>query len=319
MVATARLFNVKHFLNINQISYDEACHLIKRALLFKKDAIYPRYPHKILANLFYENSTRTRISFELAAKHMNINVVNMDLDHSSESKGEEIRDTIKTIASMGVNIAVIRHIEEGLPHTISEYAPNTLHIINAGDGAHAHPTQAMLDFMTLFEHKPNLSYLKIAIVGNLKHSRVAHSLQAMCQLFQVKELALIAPAAWLPDTPIYGHMTTSLKEGLHQADVIVTLRVQHERFQPCDYLNLSDYHRDYSITVERIKLAKPDAIVMHPGPLNRGVEIDSVIADGPQSCIWEQVKNGVFMRMAIIEKLFEDEAQSLPRIYESNK
>jgi aspartate carbamoyltransferase catalytic subunit len=305
---------VKHFLNINQISYDEAYHLIKRALLFKTDAIYPRYAHKVLANLFYENSTRTRISFELAAKHMNIDVVNMDLAHSSESKGEEIRDTIKTIASMGINIAVIRHVDEGLPHTMSECAPNTLHVINAGDGTHAHPTQAMLDFMTLFQYKPNLSDLKIAIVGNLKHSRVANSLQAMCKLFQVRELALIAPESWLPNTLIYGHMTTSLQDGLHQADVIVTLRVQHERFQACDHINLSDYRRDYAITAESIKLAKLDAIVMHPGPLNRGVEIDSVIADGPQSCIWEQVKNGVFMRMAIIEKLFEDEAPSLQRI-----
>lgn len=302
---------MKHFLNINQISYHEATHLIERALFFKHSVDYPCYAHKILANLFYENSTRTRISFELAAKHMNISVVNIDLAHSSESKGEEIRDTIKTIASMGVNIAVIRHVDEGLPHTMSECAPNTLHVINAGDGTHAHPTQAMLDFMSILERKPNMPDLKIAIVGNLKHSRVANSLQAMCQLFQIRELSLIAPEQWLPSTVIYGQTTTSLQEGLHDADVIITLRVQHERFQASDHFNLSVYRRDYAITSASIKFAKPDVIVMHPGPLNRGVEIDSEIADGPQSCIWEQVKNGVFMRMAIIEKLLEDETALL--------
>lgn len=281
---------------------------MRRALFFKQGTAYPCYSHKILANLFYENSTRTRISFELAAKLMNIAVVNIDLARSSESKGEEIRDTIKTLASMGVSLAVIRHVDEGLPHTMSECAPDTLHVINAGDGTHAHPTQAMLDFMTILESKPTFPDLKIAIVGNLKHSRVANSLQAMCQLLQIRALALIAPERWLPSTATYGQMTTSLQEGLQDADVVITLRVQHERFQACDHLNLSDFRRDYAITPASIKYAKSDAIVMHPGPLNRGVEIDSEIADGPQSRIWEQVKNGVFMRMAIIEKLLEDEA-----------
>ncbi len=285
------------------MSQPEAVSLIERAIWFKYNTNYPIYSQKSLANLFYENSTRTRVSFELAAKHLGLHVINLDVQRSSETKGEIIGDTIKTLAAMGVNLAVIRHGENGLPQQIAEQAPTGFHLINAGDGTATHPTQAMLDFMTILEQKPRFPDLKIAIVGNLKHSRVAHSLQAMCQLFQIRELKLVAPEPWFLTTPGYGQMTTSLQQGLEDADVVVTLRVQQERFQAADHLDLTTYRQQYALTQATLKWVKPDAIIMHPGPMNRGVEIDSDVADGAQSSILEQVKNGVFMRMAIIEHL----------------
>jgi aspartate carbamoyltransferase catalytic subunit len=294
---------VNHFLNIQQLSIKEALDWIQRAVELKKSSMLPRFEQSTLANLFYENSTRTRVSFELAAKRMGMIVINLDISKSSESKGEEIRDTIKTLASMGVDVAVIRHVDEGLPHTMADCAPIGLHVINAGDGTHAHPTQAMLDMMTILEKKPAYQDLKIAIIGNLKHSRVANSFQSMCQLLGVGCLKLVAPEPWLPAHPIYGEMTTSLQEGLTDADVVMTLRIQRERFLASDELDLSDYQRDYRITTKNLTLAKPDAIVMHPGPINRNIEIESDVADGSQSCIWQQVQNGVWIRMAIIEHL----------------
>lgn len=294
---------MEHFLSIQQFSQTEALSLIERALVLKQTQNFPEFPQHSLVNLFYENSTRTRVSFELAAKHLQLKVINLDIAHSSESKGEEIRDTIHTIGAMGVNLAVIRHVDEGLPRTMAECAPKGLHVINAGDGTHAHPSQALLDMMTILEKKTHLDQIKVAIVGNLKHSRVANSLQAACQLFQVKTVALVAPSIWLPSDPVYGYTTTSLQEGLADADVVVALRIQHERFQSCDQLNLAQYRENFAITSEHLHWAKKDAMIMHPGPMNRGVEIDSDVADGKQSCIWEQVKNGVFMRMAIIERL----------------
>lgn len=294
---------MNHFLNIQYLMANDALALIHRALYLKQNSLCPRFEDRVLANLFYENSTRTRVSFELAAKRMGLIVVNLDIARSSESKGEEIRDTIKTLASMGVDIAVIRHVDERLPETMAECAPANLHVINAGDGAHAHPTQAMLDFMTILERKPDAQALKIAIVGNIKHSRVANSFQRMCKLLKIENLNLVAPSIWLPTEPIYGNLTTSLKEGLEGADVIMTLRMQRERFLSTDVLDLTDYQRDYRITKESLAWAKSDAIVMHPGPVNRGIEIDSDVADGAQSCIWQQVQNGVWIRMAIIEHL----------------
>ena len=275
---------MNHFLNIQYLTSKDALGLIARALDLKKNNQCPRFEDRVLANLFYENSTRTRVSFELAAKRMGLIVVNLDIARSSESKGEEIRDTIKTLASMGVDIAVIRHVDERLPETMAECAPANLHVINAGDGVHAHPTQAMLDFMTILERKPDYQLLKIAIVGDLKHSRVANSFQKMCQLLEIQNLKLVAPSIWCPTQPIYGNLTTSLKEGVEDADVVITLRMQRERFLSADALDLTDYQRDYRITKESLGLAKPDAIVMHPGPINRGIEIDSDVGQRWEDC-----------------------------------
>ncbi len=296
---------LKHLLEINQLSYDNVMQLVNRAIEFKKNENHPRYADCTLANLFYENSTRTRISFELAAQYLGMHVVNVDIPQSSEQKGEIIEDTIHTLAAMGIRLFVIRHRQNGLPQAMAGAFLQGVHIINAGDGTNAHPSQALLDIMTILEHKPALDQLKIAVIGDLLHSRVANSLQNICGLMGVKELVLIAPDIWLPPVVHYGRVTDSLEDGLTGADVVITLRVQKERLSDEKRLDLMEYHRAYGITKSRLAYAKQDVMIMHPGPINRGVEIDSDVADGPQSFILKQVQNGVFMRMAILEALRE--------------
>jgi len=207
---------------------------------------------------------------------------------------------------MGVRLMVIRHPEDGALQALSRVIPESLQLVNAGDGMHAHPTQAMLDIMTIIEHQLKPRDIKIALVGNIRHSRVAQSLQRLCRVLGVGKVALVGPEAWLPKNIIYGEATPSLQEGLNNADVVMTLRVQHERFSDDDdACDLATYRENYAITSNTIRYAKPNALVMHPGPMNRGVEIDSDVADGPQSCILQQVQNGVFMRMAILEWLIQ--------------
>lgn len=294
---------MNHFLDILQLSSTDIEALIERACVFKKDSRLPAYPQGKMVNLFYENSTRTRVSFELAAKNLSMPVVNLDLEHSSENKGETIEDTFCNLSAMGLNLFVIRHTEEGLPQKLANLNLAGTHVINAGDGTHAHPSQAMLDLMTILEKKPKLDQLKIAIIGNLRHSRVANSLQQLCAKLGVKELTLVSPAIWQPSSLHFGRVTSSLKDGISDADVVICLRVQRERLMANEQLDLAGYRQDYALTTNQLAYAKPDAIVMHPGPMNRGIEIDSEVADGPQSCILQQVKNGVYMRMAILERL----------------
>ncbi|KTC85975.1 MULTISPECIES: aspartate carbamoyltransferase catalytic subunit [Legionella] len=297
---------MKHFLEISQLSSKQINSLLERALHFKKGGQLPNYSQHTVANLFYENSTRTRVSFELAAKRLSMSVINLDLHNSSEAKGEVIEDTIDTLSAMGINVFVIRHRQDGLQKELADKLTNPVHIVNAGDGQHAHPSQAMLDLMTIAERKPDLSQIKIAIIGNIRHSRVANSLQCLCATLNVGELALVAPTIWQPQTIHYGRVTNSLKEGLADADVVISLRVQHERLMEHEQMDLATYRREYALTQAALNYAKPDAMVMHPGPLNRGVEIDSEVADGSQSFILQQVANGVFMRMAILDSLICD-------------
>lgn len=294
---------MKHFLEIGQLSRNDILALVQRALQFKHDVVYPSYAPYPLANLFYENSTRTRVSFELAAKYLNMPVINLDLQSSSENKGEIVEDTVKTLAAMGIKFFVIRHGQDGLPKMLAKVCGHGIHVVNAGDGKHAHPSQAMLDLMTIMEKKPDLKNLKIAVVGNIRHSRVANSLQRVFSLVGVGELVLVAPPLWQPEMVHFGRVTDSLQDGLYNADVVITLRIQNERLLDHEHLDLETYRRDYALTSESIGYAEKDAIVMHPGPINRGVEIDSDVADGPKSCILQQVSNGVFMRMAILEFL----------------
>lgn len=294
---------MKHFLSIANLSRQQVEHLLQRALFFKHKQHFPVYLEHTLVPLFYENSTRTRISFEMAAKHLAMNVVNVDLSTSSETKGELMEDTIQTLAAMGVTIVAIRHALDGLPERVANVVNQKVHVINAGDGQHAHPSQAMLDLMTIVEKKDNLSNLKIAIVGDVRHSRVANSLQCLFKLMQVGELVLVAPPSWQPEELHFGRVTAVLSEGLQDADVVIGLRVQKERLADNEQLDLLHYRAQYALTQDSIRMARPDAIIMHPGPINRGVEIDSAIADGPQSVILTQVQNGVYMRMAILESL----------------
>jgi len=294
---------MKHFLEINQLSHKRAMQLILRALSFKHMTAYPQYSHYTVANLFYENSTRTRVSFELAAMHLGMHVINLDIQNSSEQKGEIIEDTIHTLAAMGINLFVVRHSQNGLPQAIAGAFLKQVHFINAGDGTNAHPSQAMLDLMTVVEQKPNLDQLKIVIVGDLLHSRVANSLQNLCALLGVGELVLVSPEVWHPKLMHFGRVTTSLADGIADADVVIGLRVQRERLIQGLNMDMAQYHQEYGITRDRLKAAKEDVMVMHPGPMNRGIEIDSDVADGPRSFILQQVQNGVFMRMAIFEAL----------------
>lgn len=294
---------MKHFLEISQLSTDQIYSLLKRAQYFKQKREYPTYSQYTVAHLFYENSTRTRVSFELAAKRLALSSVNLDLHNSSEAKGECIDDTIKTLAAMGIDLFVIRHRQEGLQKELAKKLDDQVRIINAGDGLHAHPSQAMLDLMTIVENKPELSQLKIAIIGNIRHSRVANSLQSLCSTLKVGDLTMVAPEIWQPQKVHYGRVTDSLIDGLADADVVICLRVQHERLLENEQLDLPTYRRQFALTQDTLRYAKPDAIVMHPGPMNREVEIDSKVADGPQSCVLQQVENGVFMRMAILEAL----------------
>ena len=297
-----------HLLEISELTQYEIIGLIQRALYFKQEKDYPRYPQHTVANLFYENSTRTRVSFEIAANNLSMPVINLDLQSSSESKGEVIEDTFLTLGAMGISLFVIRHAQEHIQQWLASKCSADMHIINAGDGKHAHPSQALLDMMTIIENKPHLEQLKIAIVGNIKHSRVANSLQSICSLLGVGELTLIAPPIWQPDSVQYGRIADNLENGIKDADVVICLRVQHERLLVDEELELTNYHQDYGLTQKTLAYAKADAMVMHPGPMNRGVEIDSDVADGEQSFILQQVENGVFMRMAILEALIQDGA-----------
>jgi aspartate carbamoyltransferase catalytic subunit len=292
--------NMQHFLQISDLSHVEINALLQRALHFKKTHTYPDYSQYVTANLFYENSTRTRVSFELAAQRLGMHSVNFDLISSSESKGETIEDTIHNLAAMGISIFVIRHSQDGLQQSLAQRIHN-IHIINAGDGKHAHPSQAMLDLMTIIEKKPDLKQLKVAIVGDILHSRVANSLQVIFSKVEIGELVMVGPEAWHPTTVHYGRVTNSLADGLKDADVIIGLRVQRERIAQSESMDLQAFRQHYALTKQALTYAKPNAIIMHPGPINRGIEIDSDVADGPQSYILEQVKNGVYMRMAILE------------------
>lgn len=295
---------MQHLLDINQLTPHDITSLIQRALYFKQHQNYPCYTNHTLASLFYENSTRTRISFELAAHKLGISVINVDIARSSEGKGECIEDTIHTLAAMGIDLFAIRHPSNHLLEKLSKSSTHkTIHLINAGSGQQAHPTQALLDVMTIIEQKPNLHALKIAIIGDIRHSRVANSLQYLAKKMGLNQPILIAPKTWQPETIYYGQTTTSLRDGISDADIIICLRIQQERLQPNERLDLTQYHTDYAMTAKTLRWAKQDVMIMHPGPINRGIEIDTDIADGAHSYILQQVHNGVFLRMAVLEAL----------------
>lgn len=296
---------MKNLLEISQLSSNTAQQLIDRALVFKQATDYPAYKDYAVANLFYENSTRTRVSFELAAKHLQMPVINVDMQHSSEQKGETVEDTVKTLSAMGISTFVVRHAEEKIHQRLANILPPNAHIINAGDGKNAHPSQSILDMTTIYEKKPDLSKLKIVILGDILHSRVAGSFMALSKILGVGELVLIAPDQLQVANPIYGTKTNNIDSGLQDADVVMCLRVQKERFSQNEHLDLEKYRQKYMLTTDRLKIAKPNSLVLHPGPMNRGIEIDDAIADGPQSLIYEQVKNGVFARMAILEAVLD--------------
>ena len=257
-----------------------------------------------VANLFFEASTRTRASFELAAKRLSADVLNLDVNMSSRAKGEGIKDTIFTLEAMQVDIFVVRDAGPGIPAMIARQVEPHVCVLNAGEADLSHPTQGLLDLLTIVLHKGDPAELTVAIVGDIRHSRVARSAFRALRTYEVGEFRLVGPVELLPDDDEFpgAVRTTDLADGIAGADVVMALRLQKERFaQLSEIPDPQEYFRRYGLTEPRLAAAKPDAIVMHPGPMNRGVEIEGAVADGPRSVIREQVTNGLAIRMGVLD------------------
>ena len=257
---------------------------------------------KSVFNLFFENSTRTRTTFEIAAKRLSADVFNLDIARSSASKGESLLDTIANLSAMAADIFVVRHSESGAPYLIAEHVAPHVHVINAGDGRHAHPTQGLLDAYTIRHFKKNFADLRVAIVGDVLHSRVARSDIHALTTLGCAEVRVVGPKTLVPgDLSQLGvKVFHNIEEGIRDCDVVIALRLQNERMSGALLPSSQEYFKSFGVTQNRMQLAKPDAIVMHPGPINRGVEIESAVVDGPQSVILTQVTFGIAVRMAVM-------------------
>lgn len=260
---------------------------------------------RTVANLFTEPSTRTRVSFELAAKRLGADVVNLEVQLSSRVKGESMLDTVFTLQSLHVDVMVIRDAEAGVPGTVAAHVAPHVSVLSAGEAHIAHPTQGLLDALTVRQHKGRLDGLAIAIVGDIRHSRVARSSFHAFNALGVRDLRIVAPAALMPEPGEFAGCSrhTTLEQGLKDVDVVMMLRIQKERMTQADLPEPHDYFARYGLTAARLAIAKPDAIVMHPQPMNRGIEIASEVADGPHSVIRDQVRNGVAVRMAVLAEV----------------
>lgn len=302
---------IRHLLTLDRLSFEQLNSLLDQAeamypLALNAPVSPPRLADKTVVNLFFEPSTRTRSSFELAAKRLGATVLNFDMANSSTRKGETLADTLYTLEAMGGDIFVVRHGGDGVVAQLAEIcAPRTC-LVNAGDGRSAHPTQGLLDMLTIRQRKGrDFSPLKVAIVGDIRHSRVARSDLHALRILGAGEVRLAAPATLLPEDEVMRgfQVFDNADAAVDGADVVMTLRLQRERMEDGLISSLEAYFRDWGITPERLALAKSDAIVMHPGPMNRGVEIADAVADGPQSMIRQQVSNGVAVRMAVLDAL----------------
>jgi len=260
---------------------------------------------KSVFNLFFENSTRTRTTFEIAAKRLSADVINLDIARSSAAKGESLLDTIANLSAMHADMFVVRHSESGAPYLIAQHCAPHVHVVNAGDGRHAHPTQGLLDMYTIRHYKKDFTNLTVAIVGDIVHSRVARSDIHALTTLGVPEVRAVGPKSLVPgDLREMGvRVCHDMAEGIRGADVIIMLRLQNERMSGAMLPSAGEFFKNYGLTPEKLALAKPDAIVMHPGPINRGVEIDSAVADGAQSVILPQVTFGIAVRMAVMSMI----------------
>jgi aspartate carbamoyltransferase catalytic subunit len=260
---------------------------------------------KAIFNLFFEPSTRTRTTFEIAAKRLSADVINLAINVSSQSKGESVLDTVANLAAMQADMFIVRHSQSGAPHLIARHVNEDIHVVNAGDGRHAHPTQGLLDMFTIRHYKRDFSKLRVAIVGDILHSRVARSQIHALTTLGVPELRVIGPKTLLPSNVdnMGVHVYHDMAKGLKDVDVVMMLRLQNERMQGSFLPSPQEFFKFYGLTAEKLALARPDAIVLHPGPMNRGVEIDSDVADGNQSVILPQVTFGIAIRMAVMSIL----------------
>ena len=265
---------------------------------------------KSVFNLFFENSTRTRTTFEIAAKRLSADVFNLDIARSSTAKGETLLDTIDNLSAMAADLFVVRHSESGAPYLIAQHVAPHVHVVNAGDGRHSHPTQGLLDMYTIRHYKQDFSNLRVAIVGDVLHSRVARSDIHALTTLGCAEVRVVGPRTLVPSD--LSHMGVqvfhNLEDGIRGCDVVIMLRLQNERMSGALLPSSQEYFKSFGLTPEKLRLAQPDAIVMHPGPINRGVEIDSAVVDGPQAVILPQVTFGIAVRMAVMSIVAGNEA-----------
>lgn len=307
---------LKHFLSIDGLSKALLTEILDTAESFievgeRKIRKVPLLRGKTVVNLFFEASTRTRSTFELAAKRLSADVLNLNISTSATSKGESLSDTLLNLEAMASDMFIVRHSQSGAPHFIAESVTPGVGIINAGDGWHAHPTQAMLDMLTIRQNKGTFEGLRVAIIGDIMHSRVARSQIQALNTLGAHEVRIIAPSTLLPpEVESLGvNVYNQLHSGLHDIDVVIMLRLQRERMQGALLPSEQEYFQQYGLTQEALANAKPDAIVMHPGPINRGVEIESAVADGTQSVILDQVTNGIAVRMAVMSMTMSGQTQ----------
>jgi aspartate carbamoyltransferase catalytic subunit len=298
-----------HLLTLEGLPKEQILHILDTAKQFvsvtdpaREVKKVPLLRGKSVFNLFFENSTRTRTTFEIAAKRLSADVINLDISTSSTAKGESLLDTIDNLVAMQADIFVVRHSVSKAPIEIANHVPAHVHVVNAGDGSHQHPTQGLLDMYTMRHFKQNFKGLKVAIVGDIVHSRVAKSNIHALTTLGCEDIRAIGPESLLPsDLNMMGvKVYHSMEEGLKDVDVVMTLRIQKERMEAGQVPEGDAFFKQYGLTPSRLALAKSDAIVMHPGPMNRGVEIDSAVADGPQSVILNQVTFGIAVRMAVM-------------------
>ena len=298
------MFERRHLLGLEGLSAEEITFLLDTAESFKEVSEreikkVPTLRGRTVVNLFYENSTRTRTSFEIAAKRLSADTINLSASSSSAQKGETLTDTARNLAAMRPDAIIVRHPSSGAPHLLARHVDCP--IINGGDGAHEHPTQALLDLLTIRSHKGQIQGLTVAIVGDLLHSRVARS-----NLFGLRTMGarvrFVGPTTLVPShfADLGAELVNDLHEGLRDADVIMMLRIQRERMNGRYFSSLDEYSRMYCLSGEAVAKARKDVIILHPGPMNRGVEISSTVADGPYSVIMDQVTNGVAVRMAAL-------------------
>ena len=299
--------NLRHFLTTEGLSRALLQKILDHAASFANVAGRPvkKVPllrGRTIANLFFEPSTRTRTTFELAAKRLSADIINLNIPASAQSKGERLGDTLQTLEAMHCDMFIVRHGESGAAHYIARRAAPHISVINAGDGRHAHPTQAMLDMFTLRQHKGGLENLRVAIVGDVLHSRVARSEIHALSTLGALEIRVVGPPTLIPKgvERLGVQVCHDMDAGLDGVDAVMMLRLQKERMRSALLPSEYEYFQRYGLTEQRLARARPDAIVMHPGPINRGVEIDSAVADGQRSVILQQVSHGIAVRMAVL-------------------